>query len=394
MLQYSQSRPEHVHPLLWKYATEQAKVAMLRSLPPRIGNASSSVPYLKREHLIGARLAIDKQSTNYPLRSLFPREQYEGERLIVRVKTLTPTVGSFTSMDGAAAMVRPGTYSEIAVEPLYIRDQARLAPSDIALFAMYDEIIQKGGSPGDTIAAKVARRVTETADDISLQGRESVHHMYASALQGSFAYVIGDVTVTVTYPLNNLTATFTGAGGAPPAPDWAASAALIIEDMAWAMDQFTDAGEGNAVDTIVYNPKLWAAYMVRNEQWQTFANQVPGIAAAFMGMGSPLVAPDGSFKDPMWGLTWIPVRGPHTLPDGSSTQRWNVKALTFLALRADMQQVLEHSMVRDQYNPEADFNIEIYDQLEPKGTFVRYADNGAANIMIPSRVQRLTIDPS
>lgn len=370
---------------LWADYKRRARRVSLGDLAP--GNPATSIPYLRKEVLQGAYTILDEQSSMYPLFSLFPREQYVGEKLEIKVKTLTPTVGEFVAPDGAANMVRPGTLKSIFVDPVYKRDMDQLKNSDFALFAAWDEVVQRGAmADNSTLQGRVQRRVAELISDLTVDMRETFHDMFAQTLQGSFAYIVDGIETTVSFGLNDLSA-------AAGSPDWSNAADKLIEQFALMLDAFIDNSNGRAATHVVYNPKAWAEYFVTNTQFQNFVQAVPGLAQAFAGkpvQGMEFVNPDGSFVDPMWGLTWIPVRGPHVDRNGNSVQRWDKKKLTLISMDGP-ESVLEHAMVQDQYNPEAALDFDVFDQDEPKGTFVRAADNGAAAILIPERVQTCTI---
>jgi hypothetical protein len=162
----------------------------------------------------------------------------------------------------------------------------------------------------------------------------------------------------------------------------------VADVYAW-IDEFTQQSDGVPPDTVFYNPRVWSQYFVQNTEFRTFIAASPSLAEAFGVRGAPnqMVSDnEGTFVDPIFGLRWVPVPGPH-VKAGSSGPRWPVDTLVFAALRADAKRVLEHSMVKDQYNPMASFSWETWMQDEPKGTYSRYADNGAAVVLVPGRVQ-------
>jgi len=345
-----------------------------------------AISVLTKEALIAAQEVINAQSQRFPLFSFFEREQYEGEKLEIRIKVVDSEVGRFTTSDGPAHLVRPGTLTTVKVEPLYHRPMIKWTSGDLSLFADWDQVRKMAGPASEALQAQVSRKITESLDDASLGARETMHDMLAGALLGSNTYQVDDQSVTVNYGHPTLT---------DPGTAWTDAAATIVEDIYASIDEFIQQSDGVPPDTVFYNPRAWSRYFVPNTEFRGFIVANPDLARAFGVKGSPndMVADnEGTFVDPMFGLQWVPIAGPH-IKAGSTAQRWPVNVLAFASLRQDAKRVLEHSMTRDQYNPAATFSWETFEQDEPKGTYSRYSDNGAAVVLIPGRVQLFDAEP-
>ncbi len=339
-----------------------------------------NISVLEREALIAAQKVINAQSQRFPLFDFFPREQYAGEKLKIRIKIVNSEVGRFTTADGPAHLVRPGTMTTIEVEPLYHRPMKRWSSSDLSLFTAFDEVQETAGPDAEAIESKVSRKMTEDLDDVSLGARETIHDMLAGALLGSNTYDVDGTDVTVSYGHPTLT---------NPGTAWTNAAATIVSDIYGWIDEFTQQSDGVPPDTVFYNPRTWALYFVQNTEFRGFITASPTLAEAFGVRGAPNAMQadnEGTFPDPIFGLHWVPIAGPH-IKAGASAARFSDSTLVFAALQADAKRVLEHSMSKDLYNPDADFNWETFEDDEPKGIFSRYSDNGAANVLVPGRVQ-------
>lgn len=344
-----------------------------------------NIPVLESEALIAAQKTINAQSNRFPLFDFFPREQYRGEKLKIRVKIVDSEVGRFTTADGPAHLVKPGTLTTVEVEPLYHRPMVKWTSSDLSLFTMFDEVQQTAGPDAEALESRVSRKMTETLDDASLSARETMHDMLAGALLGTNTYDVDGLSITVTYGHPTLT---------DPGTDWDDAAATIVADIYATQDEFIQQSDGVPADTVFYNPRAWSRYFVGNTDFRTFIIADPGLARSFGIKGAQpeiLADNEGVFADPIFGLRWVPIAGPH-IKAGTSEQRWPVDQFIFASLGQDAKRVLEHSMSKDLYNPTPDFRWETFDQDEPKGTFSRYSDNGAAVVLIPGRVQILDVE--
>jgi len=346
---------------------------------------SFAIPLLAKEALIAAQEVINAQSQRFPLFSYFPREQYEGEKLEVRIKVVDSEVGRFTTADGPAHLVKPGSLTTVKVEPLYHRPYLKWTSADLSLFADWDQVRKMAGPASEALQAQVSRKITEALDDASLGARETMHDMLAGALLGSNTYDVDGASQTVNYGHPTLT---------DPGTTWTDSGATIVEDIYASIDEFIQQSDGVPPDHVFYNPRAWSRYFVPNEEFRSFIVANPDLARAFGVKGPPneMADAEGNMVDPMFGLRWIPIAGPH-IKAGSTAQRWPVATLAFASLEQDAKRVLEHAMVRDQYNPTPSFAWETYEQDEPKGTYSRYADNGAAVVLIPGRVQLFNAEP-
>lgn len=346
---------------------------------------SFAIPLLAKEALIAAQEVINAQSQRFPLFDFFAREQYEGEKLEIRIKVVDSEVGRYTTADGPAHLVKPGTLTTVKVEPLYHRPMTKWTSGDLSLFADWDKVRKMAGPAMETLQAQVSRKMTETLDDVSLGARETMHDMLAGALLGANSYDVDGLTVTIDYGHPELT---------DPGTAWTDSGATIVEDIYAAIDEFIQQSDGVAPDTVFYNPRAWSRYFVPNEEFRTFIVASPDLARAFgvRGPDAEIADVEGILVDPMFHLQWVPIQGPH-IKAGASEQRWPVDQLVFASLRADAKRVLEHAMTRDVYNPMPSFMWETFEQDEPKGTYSRYSDNGAAVVLVPGRVQILDVEP-
>lgn len=347
-----------------------------------------SIQSLRSEVLIGAQEVINAQSNRFPLLARFPRKSYDGEELEIRVRRAEVRVGKYTGSDGAAYLVRPGQLQRIRVTPLYTRPMHRFSNADLNLFRRWDQVLMSGGAMGTEVALEAGDRLAEIVEEVSAEGREAIHDMLVGALLGEFTYEIGGVEMTVDYGHNDVSAGIIGTV-------WTDAAATIITDMHEILDEFKANSGGVRADTAYYSSRAWAAYFVGNTQFQTFIGADPMLARAFAGIreGLDVVDAEGRFIDPLFGLEWIPVDGPHTLQDGTVEDRWPTQSIVLTSERQDTKKLFEHSMVRDEYTPDAMWAWETFRSDEPKGVFARYADNGAASIMIPERVQIIDCEP-
>lgn len=342
-------------------------------------------PALTREVVIGALEEFKRNSRRYPLFDFWPREQYMGEKLKIFGRRKEPRVGEFTTADGPMHSIAPGAIFELEVEPLYHRPSRDLLASEMALFAAWDEIRQTAGPATDAIEAEVQKKIAEIAGDLFLDQSETMHDALAQALQGTGSYVIDGVATPVDYGLTPLT---------QPSVTWENASATIIKDV-WQMKQEFIENAGVPADTIFYNPKDWAEYFVGNTDFLNYVKANEGLAAMFAGQApsDAWIGENLAFVDPIWGMLWVPIEGPHLNISGSSVDRWDHKLLTVAALRGeDGGEVLEHAMVRDQYTPRPEPEVEIWDGKDPKVTHVRRADNVAAAIKDRTRVQTWRVE--
>jgi hypothetical protein len=312
-----------------------------------------SIQSLKSEALIAAQRVINQQSTQFPLEQRFsrPTKGHDGEELEIRVRRAVVKVGKYTGADGPAYLTKPGELQRIFVTPLYTRPMHRFSNADLNLF-------------------------------------EAMHDMYVGALLGTFDYEIDGATVSVDYGHTNV-----GSGILTTA--WTDPAAKIIENMWKMLYAYMQTSGGVRADTCYYSSEAWSKYWVKNTQFQEYVKANEQLAAGFSGMREAFDVVDGMqrFVDPMFKLEWVPVDGPHTLQDGTVEDRWPVDRFVLTSERQDVKRLLEHSMVKDDYNPSPIWNWETFRSDEPKGLFARYADNGAASILIPERVQYFDAEP-
>jgi len=239
---------------------------------------SLAIPVLQSEALIAAQEVINAQSQRFPLFPFFPREQYKGEKLKIRVKIVESEVGRFTTADGPAHLVKPGTLTTIEVEPLYHRPMLKWTSGDLSLFSMYDEVQQTAGPDTEALESRVSRRITEGIDDASLGARETMHDMLAGALLGSNTYDVDGGTVTINYGHPTLT---------NPGTTWANAGATIVSDVYGWIEEFTQQSDGVPPDTVCYNPRVWWLYFVQQTEFRRFIADSPPLAEAFGVVGAP-----------------------------------------------------------------------------------------------------------
>jgi hypothetical protein len=348
-----------------------------------------SIQSLKSEVLIGAQRTINAQSSQFPLEGRFPRRGYDGEELEIRVRSAVVKRGRYTGADGAGYLVRPGALTIIRVKPLSTRPMYRFTNSDLKLFRNWDQVIQSGGGEqGNAVVVEAGDKLIDIVTDVSLEGREAIHAMYVGALLGEFEYDIGDATITVDYGHHDLSDNI--------AVNWSDITATIVDDMAAILYDYLQNSGGIRADTAYYNSGLWSTAFAQNTQIKSIIGADPQLSRAFMGVreGLQIVDGDQRFIDPFWGLEWVPIDGPHTLQDDSVVERWPVNRITLTSERQDAKRVLEHSQALDEYTPTPSWMWETFTNKEPKGTFGRYADNGAAAILLPERVQTLDVNPN
>lgn len=348
-----------------------------------------SIQSLRSEVLIGAQRVINEQSNQFPLEARFPRRSYDGEDLEIRVRRAEVKVGKYTGADGPAYLVKPGALQRIRVTPLYTRPMHRFSNADLHLFRRWDQVLMSGGGEqGTDVTIEAGDRLAEIVEEVSLEGREAIHDMLVGALLGTFVYEIDGAEVTVDYGHTNV-----GTGIVTTA--WTDAGAAIVTNMHAILDAFKQTSGGVRADTAYYSSRAWAAYFAGNTQMQGFIGADPQLARAFAGVrqGLEIVDDMQRFIDPLWGLEWVPVDGPHTLQDGTVEERWPTNIIVLTSERQDTKRLLEHSMVRDEYTPGSTWSWETFENVEPKGMFARYADNGAAAIMIPERVQYFDVEP-
>lgn len=348
-----------------------------------------SIQSLKSEALIAAQRVINQQSNQFPLEGRFSRRQYDGEELEIRVRRAVVKVGKYTGADGPAYLTKPGELQRIYVTPLYTRPMHRFSNADLNLFRMWDQVLQSGGGEqGTDVSIMAGDRLADIVEEVSYEGREAMHDMLVGALLGTFDYEIDGATVSVDYGHSNV-----GSGILTTA--WTNAAAKIIENIWEMLHAYTQASGGVRADTCYYSSEAWSKYWIKNTQFQEYVKANDEMAKGFSGAREGFEMVDGMqrFIDPMFRLEWVPVDGPHTLQDGTVEDRWPVDKFVLTSERQDTKRLLEHSMVKDDYNPSNTWNWESFRNPEPKGLFARYADNGAASILIPERVQYFDAEP-
>ena len=341
-----------------------------------------SIQSLQSESLIAAQKIVNAQSSEFPLEERFPRRSYSGKTLEIRVKNVAVKQGKYTDLDGAAYLTRPGQLTKIRVTPLATRPMGRFSNEDLTLFRAWDQVLMDGGGEqGTAVTIAAGDRLAEFVEETSLEGREAMHAMKVGALLGTFTYEIDGVEVEVDYGHNDLSSIIT--------TNWSDTAALIVTNMYQLVDAYIAASGGVRPTTCYYSSRAFAAYFIKNVEFKGYVAAVPGLAQAFAGVrnGLEVVDADLRFIDPFWRMEWIPIDGTHVLQSGSSAARWPVNSFTLTSEGIDTKRLLEHSMSKDEYNPNNTWTWETFRQDEPKGMFARYSDQGAANILIPERVQ-------
>jgi hypothetical protein len=343
-----------------------------------------AISALRRENLMAmaTQLIVNQQGNRYPLERYFMREMVDGDTIRVPVRKLPHTVGEMTSADGPAHLIREGTLEYVEVTPVYSRPMKHWKSGDLSLFAMWDEVTETSGAPSETLEAKIAKKLAMGLAELLAEMRPTMHDMYAGALLGEFTYQIGPVEVTVNYNHPTLD---------PPAVVWTdLNNANIPVDLGTWKQQFLDQSDGQPMTHAFYNSRAWADYFLPNAKFQNVILANDELARQFGVEGSvPGVITDneGTFKDPFANLIWTAISGPH-VKNGVSEDRWPVEKIAFAAIDTDDEvDLLVHAMVQDEYNPMADRNFETFKENEPKQTYTRGADNGAAIVTVPGRVQ-------
>lgn len=343
-----------------------------------------AVAALRRENLMSmvTELIINQQSNRYPLERFFMREQVDGDTIRVPVRKLPHTVGEMTSADGPAHLIRPGTLEYIEVSPVHSRPMKAWSSGDMSLFGEWDEVNQTMGPPSERLEARIAKKLAMGLAEILAEMRPTMHDMYVGALLGTYTYTIGNFEVTVSYGHPELD---------PPQTVWTNFAdANIPVDLGLWKQQFLDASDGVAMTHAFYNSRAWADYFLQNENFQTYVLSNPELARQFGVEGSVpgmIVDNEGTLKDPFANLEWVSIAGPH-VKGGVSEDRWPVEKIAFAAIDTeDEVDLLVHAMVQDEYNLDADRSFESFKDPEPKKTYTRGADNGAAIVTVPGRVQ-------
>lgn len=343
-----------------------------------------AIAVLRRENLLALvrQILVNRQSNRYPLEQYFMRELVDGDLIRVPVRKLPHTVGEMTSADGPAHIIREGTLEYVEVSPVFSRPMKGWSNSDIALFASWDEVNQSMGPPSEALEAKIAKKLAIGLAEILAEMRPTMHDMYVGALLGEYTYEIGNVEVTVEYNHPTLS---------PPTAVWTDTTnANIPLDLGKWKQEFLDQSDGVAMTHAFYNPRAWADYFLASAKFQTYVLANPELAKQFGIRGAvPDMVSDneGTLTDPFANLVWVPIAGPHT-KNGVSADRWPVEKIAFAALDTDDDvDLLVHAMVQDLYTPDADRNFETFTDNEPKKTWTRGADNGAAIVSVPGRVQ-------
>jgi hypothetical protein len=239
---------------------------------------------------------------------------------------------------------------------------------------------------GSTIEAKVGDKLAAGLVELLNRLRTTFHDAYVGALLGTYQYEISGVTVTVTYGHPALTA---------PTTDWDDAGATIVADIYGWQQEFLDNSDGAPITHAFYNGRAWSSYFVGNTEFRGFINASPTLAESFGIRGSRgtiVQDGEGTFVDPIFGYVWTNIAGPH-VKAGSSADRWPVDRIVFASLNQgdESEPTLQHAMTQDLYNPDAAVNWESFEQDEPKGVYTRAADNGAAVVTIPGRVQTVDV---
>jgi hypothetical protein len=348
-----------------------------------------SIDFLRRENLLAAQGPLmNLQSARYPLERYFERVQGEGDKIQIRVRKIPDIVSPVATPDGPAHLIKDGTLDVIEVNPIRVRPMKKWENSDISLFAQFDEIVQTtSNAMSSPLAAKAARKLRAGLIEILKRIRTTMHDAYAGALLGSYTYRIGLVEVTVDYGHPALTA---------PTTVWTNAGATIIADVYGWQQEFLDQSDGAPITHAFYNGRAWSKYFVGNTDFQTWLAASPKLAESFGIKGSqPEIVTDGegTFTDPIFGFTWVNVAGPH-IKAGTSQDRWPVEKIAFASLNQgdESEPTLQHAMVQDRYNPEARINWKSWEEDEPERTYTRGADNGAAVVTLPGRVQVVDVE--
>jgi hypothetical protein len=340
-----------------------------------------SIPLLKAETFLGIQDELDRvnDAFKHPLFSLFGAPVgYDSDTIELRVRQYTDRAGEFTSADGPAHLVREGAYQVITVEPLYTRPMARISNSEKSLYRDAGEVALQ--APG----SRALRSVMEKAEDVSGEAREILHNMFSQALQGTGSYRLGGSSVSVDYGLTALT---------PPSVDWSNAAATIAQDiMSMKAEFYTNAGV-NANVVVGDLGTLWTSYFSKNTDFITFLKDTnnKGMADFFWGLSADAPPQAGGAlgirEATMFGMRWIDCSGSFVDKQGNTVQRWPADSLSLIHMAPGMKKTLEWGAVKDDYTPTGAPNWEIFEQDEPKGTFARYAANGAAVIRHHKAVQ-------
>lgn len=349
--------------------------------------SSYSIPFLRAQVLAAVQQELDARDANLPLFQFFPREQYDGDEIEIRVRRVEAHRGAFIGADQEAILVRPGLLETIKVGPLFSRHKYRFLNSDVALFRTWTEAQQQSGPATMAVEAKLQRRIVEIQAEVSSYVREAMHAMLAGALQGSWTYDVSGVQRTVNYGLTAI---------ATPGVTWNNAAATIVDDIHAMRSTFRANSHGAEADTVFYHPDVWSTYFLPNTQFRELVREIPGLAQFFTGIrggGPEPVTERDEFIDPMFRMRWVPISGQfRDLTTGNLTDRWPVNQLVVASL-AGPQRVLEHSMIRDNYTPSAAPAWAEIMRDEPWEHSLRYSDNGAANVMLHRRVQPWQVAP-
>lgn len=351
---------------------------------------ATHVPFLSREALIAAQLVIDPRDSLRVLLPFFERRQHDGRFLQSRTRRRQPGDNRFTDLGGKAVPVRRGTLTGQIHAPLGIRLSDHISADEVAYFRLWDEVAMRGPRDGAEQAglAEAMRRLMTFVSDLTEDAREMRHVVCAGALQGGYTFEQDGVAQTVDFGLPTLT---------NPGTSWANAAATIRANILGWIEEFQTQSDGHPPTHVFYNPEIHSAYFVGNTDWNNIVKSIPSLARGLLGStggagSDPGVTLNnyvtGEFVDPLFNLTWVPIRGKFLKHStGAMTDRWAKTKLVFAALGDPINRVMEWGMIADEYNPAPQINFETETHINPKGMTAYAYDNGGAIILRPERVQ-------
>lgn len=352
-----------------------------------------SIPWLEANTITGAIELQDQLDSVLTLIDLFTPQQFVGDRVSLPQIIHSPKRVAHTTAGGGAMPISPDEIQLHEYTPSWIKLEEGITPEDKRKF--YDAQAPVLAGDERLVTARVA-----TADQIidRLAARLRTHlrmerkALCAGALNGEYSYKVGDgPTRTVNLGLTGLT---------NPTTHWDNAAATILEDIPGWQAEFRANNATSAEAThVFYNPKLIRGYLLNNTQLLAAIGGSIILNEWLIGIRNG-AAPNwldelGRIRDPLFGLTWVPIEGTQTALDGSSEDVWPATKLAFARLPdAGPKWFMTYDA---EMTPDANFKIEVGAPMEGqavKNHNVVLFFNGLPGFERPDLVMTVDVDPA
>lgn len=323
--------------------------------------AEFALPYLEAEALIVVMTRNSALDQAHPLFAMFGRKGQRSAKVKLRYMERKANALRHTSFGGRAVPINRGKIKETLAEPAVLKVFDELSFDDVALFtdaARFQAANEQSALAQATIA-EANDRIVQIANDMSTDLEEERHRLMVGACLGEVTYYVYDSSTprSVSWGLTSIT---------PPSTAWDNVAATIVEDMYKFLSAFRANNQrGLSANAVMYSPKIWEGYFIKNTQWQTYTKLNPDLVKGFMGVqGGQSPFSTLGYVDSLFGLTWIPMEGTYMDVDGVTVRdRWPRNKLVFARLGPDGARPRWQMVLHPLHNPNAEINVEI---SEPK----------------------------